>query len=194
MLDALAQRYPWAKQTIDGYLASMIDNAVGLDGVEVVEADLAFVVGRFLGEDGQSVKIDHRSLSGGTRRLAAVLAALLQPAALSGDIPFVAIEEPEASLYPPMLGALYDALAAAACNTQVMVTTQSADLLDNAAADPAQLLVVRDDGTGSAIGPIDQAGRRLLAEGVLTFPELPRCGGMRPAPSLAGLDLLEGRE
>ncbi|MFE5375355.1 hypothetical protein [Streptomyces mirabilis] len=32
-----------------------------------------------------------------------------------------------------------------------------------------RLLVVCDDGTGSATGPIDQAGRRLLAEGVSRF-------------------------
>ncbi|MER5532543.1 hypothetical protein [Streptomyces mirabilis] len=29
MLDALAQRYPWAKQAVDDYLTSVIDNAVG---------------------------------------------------------------------------------------------------------------------------------------------------------------------
>ncbi|MCT9008752.1 AAA family ATPase [Streptomyces sp. NPDC054766] len=180
VLHALAREYPWAKETIDGYLATMIDNAVGLDGVEVPEADLALVVGRFRGEDGQIVKVDRRSLSEGTLRLAAVLAALFQPEALTGDIPFVGIEEPEISLHPPMLGALYDALVAAADNTQVVVTTQSADLLDNAAADPEHLLVVRDDGTGSVIGPIDQAGRRLLGEGVLTLPELLRSGELRP--------------
>jgi hypothetical protein len=73
-----------------------------------------------------------------------------------------------------MLGALYGALVAAARKTQVMVTTPSADLLDNAAADPAHLLVVRDDGSGTQIGPIDAAGRQLLADGVLTLPELLR--------------------
>ncbi|WP_145968950.1 hypothetical protein [Streptomyces hyaluromycini] len=59
--------------------------------------------------------------------------------------------------------------------------TQSADLLDNAAADPAHLLAVRDDGSGTVIGPIDDSGRRLLADGVLTLPELLRRGEMRPA-------------
>ncbi|MFD8216803.1 hypothetical protein ACFV2U_24400 [Streptomyces sp. NPDC059697] len=46
----------------------------------------------------------------------------MQPAALSGDIPFVGITEPETSLHPPMLGALYDAMAAAARNTQAELT------------------------------------------------------------------------
>ncbi|MGW1507406.1 AAA family ATPase [Streptomyces mirabilis] len=101
MRDALAREYPWAKQTIDGYLATVIDNAVGLDGVEVPEADLALVVGRFRGENGQIGKVDRRSLSEGTLRLAAVLAALAQPGVLTGDIPFVGIEEPETSLHPP---------------------------------------------------------------------------------------------
>ncbi|MCS0639105.1 AAA family ATPase [Streptomyces sp. LP05-1] len=182
VLDVLAQRQPWAKETIDGYLAAMIENAVGLDGVEVPEADLAYLVGRFAGEGGTVAKVDRRSLSDGTLRLGGVLAALFQPLALQGQIPFVGIEEPEISLHPPVLGALYDALVAASRNTQVLVTTQSADLLDNAAADPAHLLVVRDDGNGTRIGPIDRAGRGLLADGVLSLPDLLRSGEMRPEP------------
>lgn len=180
VLDALARQSPWVKDTLDGYLTTMIDNAVGLDGVEVPEADLAYVVGRFRDARGHVAKVDRRALSDGTLRLAGVLAALFQPSALTAEIPLVAIEEPEISLHPPMLGALYDALVAAARNTQIMVTTQSADLLDNAAADPAHLLVVRDDGAGTMIGPIDPAGLRLLANGVLTLPELLRSGELRP--------------
>nr|WSZ18922.1 AAA family ATPase [Streptomyces canus] len=186
VLAALAERYPWIKETIDGYLATMIDNAAGLDGVEVSEADLAYVVGRFIGEGGRVAKVDRRSLSEGTLRLAGVLTALSQPNVLVGELPFIGIEEPEISLHPPMLGALYDALIAASHNTQVMVTTQSADLLDNAAADPAHVLVVRDDGSGTQIGPIDEAGRRLLADGVLSLPELLRSGEMRPARATGG--------
>lgn len=185
VLDTLSRQSPWVKDTLDGYLATMIDNAVGLDGIEVVEADLAYTVGRFRDADGQVTKVDRRALSEGTLRLAGVLAALFQPGALSSDIPLVAIEEPEVSLHPPMLGALYDALAAAARNTQIMVTTQSADLLDNPAADPAHLLVVRDDGAGTTLGPIDQAGHRLLADGILTLPELLRSGELRPTTAPA---------
>ncbi|MFJ9380185.1 AAA family ATPase [Streptomyces sp. NPDC101455] len=179
VLRFLTLHTPWAKETIDGYISTMIENAAGLDGKEFDEADLAYVVGRFI-EDGTEKQVDRRSLSDGTLRLAGVLAALYQPRALNGSIPFVGIEEPEISLHPPMLGALYDALLGASHNTQVMVTTQSADLLDNPAAEPDHLLVVRDDGHGSTIGPIDQAGRRLLADGVLTLPELLRSGEMRP--------------
>jgi predicted ATPase len=179
VLSQLARQVPTAKDTVDGYLSTMIENAAGLDGREVPEADVAYVVGRFL-EDGRQKEIDRRSLSDGTLRLAGVLAALYQPRALGGSIPFVGIEEPEISLHPPMLGALYDALVGASQNTQVMVTTQSADLLDNPAADPDHLLVVRDDGHGSVIGPLDETGRRLLSDSVLTLPELLRSGEMRP--------------
>lgn len=185
VLDLLSAQRPWVKDTIDGYLATMIDGAVSLDGVEVREADLAFVVGHFLDADGHAAKVDRRALSDGTLRLTGVLAALFQPDALTGDVPLVAIEEPEISLHPPMLGALYDALVAAARNTQIVVTTQSADLLDNEAADPDHLLVVRDDGAGTVLGPIDQAGRRLLADGVLTLPELLRSGELRPTAASA---------
>ncbi|WP_283992632.1 AAA family ATPase [Streptomyces sp. 549] len=183
VLSALAREWPWAKETIDGYVSTMVDNAAGLDGVEVPEGDLAFVVGRFVGGDGLTSRVDRRSLSEGTLRLAGVLAALFQPKALTGEIPLVAIEEPEVSLHPPMLGALYDALLAASRNTQVMVTTQSADLLDNASADPGHVVVVHNEGSGTSIGPIDAAGRHLLDEGVLTLPELLRSGELRPAPT-----------
>ena len=182
VLSRLAENRPWVKDTIDGYVSTMIENAAGLDGKEFAEADLAYVVGRFL-EDGSHKQVDRRSLSDGTLRLAGVLAALFQSRALNGSIPLIGIEEPEISLHPPVLGALYDALVGASHNTQVMVTTQSADLLDNPAADPDHLLVIRDDGHGSTIGPIDETGRRLLADGVLTLPELLRSGEMRPASS-----------
>lgn len=182
VLKRLAWHSPWVKDTIDGYVSTMIENAAGLDGKEFEEADLAYVVGRFF-EDGRHKQVDRRSLSDGTLRLAGVLAALFQPRALNASIPFIGIEEPEISLHPPVLGALYDALLGASHNTQVMVTTQSADLLDNPAADPDHLLVVRDDGHGSTIGPIDETGRRLLSDGVLTLPELLRSGEMRPQSS-----------
>ncbi|MFJ4832108.1 AAA family ATPase [Streptomyces sp. NPDC088747] len=186
VLSLLARHTPWAKETVDGYVSTMIENAAGLDGKEFDEADLAYLVGRFL-EDGRQKEVDRRSLSEGTLRLVGVLAALFQPRALNGSIPFIGIEEPEVSLHPPMLGALYDALVGASHNTQVMVTTQSADLLDNSAADPSHLLVVRDNGHGSIIGPIDQSGRRLLADGVLSLPELLRSGEMRPGIPLHGV-------
>jgi len=179
VLSHLARHRPWVKDTVDGYISTMIENAAGLDGKEFEEADLAYVVGRFL-QNGSYKEVDRRSLSDGTLRLAGVLAALFQSRVLNGSIPFVGIEEPEISLHPPVLGALYDALVGASDNTQVMVTTQSADLLDSSAADPGHLLVVRDDGHGSTIGPIDETGRSLLADGVLTLPELLRSGEMRP--------------
>nr|WP_254594700.1 AAA family ATPase [Streptomyces sp. 8P21H-1] len=182
VLNLLSRHRPWVKDTIDGYVSTMIENAAGLDGKEFEEADLAYVVGRFL-EDGSRKQVDRRSLSDGTLRLAGVLAALFQSRALNGSIPFIGIEEPEISLHPPVLGALYDALVGASRNTQVIVTTQSADLLDSSAADPDHLLVVRDDGHGSSIGPIDETGRSLLADGVLTLPELLRSGEMRPKSS-----------
>ncbi|NEC86472.1 AAA family ATPase [Streptomyces sp. SID12501] len=194
VLSSLARHRPWVKDTVDGYISTMIENAAGLDGKEFEEADLAYVVGRFVedgSEDGSHRQVDRRSLSDGTLRLAGVLAALFQSRVLNGSIPFVGIEEPEISLHPPMLGALYDALVGASDNTQVMVTTQSADLLDSSAADPGHLLVVRDDGHGSTIGPIDETGRSLLADGVLTLPELLRSGEMRPESGVPH-NLLEG--
>ncbi|MGJ5797707.1 AAA family ATPase [Streptomyces europaeiscabiei] len=169
----MARSTPWAKETIDGYISTMIGNVAGLDGKDLPEADLAYLVGRFLDEDGREKEINRRSLSDGTLRLAGVLAALFQSLALSGSVPFIGIEAPEVSLYPPMLGALYDAFVGASHNMQVMVTTQSSDLL-----------VVRADSRGSTIGPIDETGQCLLTDGMPNLPELLRSGEMRPEPTV----------
>ncbi|MFJ9381835.1 hypothetical protein [Streptomyces sp. NPDC101455] len=86
------------------------------------------------------------------------------------------------TLHPPTLGALYDALLGASRNTQVIAITHSADLLDNPAAQPDHLLIVRNDSRGTIVGPVDRTGRRLLAEEALTLPDLLRNGKVHPQP------------
>jgi predicted ATPase len=61
-------------------------------------------------------------------------ARLLQPP--SADRSLVAVEEPETALHPAGVSALYEALDAAAAHTQVIVTSQSPDLLDSEYAGP----------------------------------------------------------
>lgn len=186
LLGMLAAEHPMVKQTVDGYLAAIIDNCLGVD--QKMEGRYPTVSARFVTagrrfEDPTVEVFERESLSEGTLRLAGVLVALFQPRALTGDISLNVIEEPEKAIHPPRLGALYEAMIAAANSTQVIVSTQSADLLDSEAASTDHLLVaVNEDGT-TRMGPLDQAGVSLVADKIVSVSELLRNGLMRPAPA-----------
>ncbi|WP_204017082.1 AAA family ATPase [Sphaerimonospora thailandensis] len=184
MLGALQNEYPMVKETLDSALAALIENAVGID--RKLEGRYSTVQGRFItaGErflDPVITVFERESLSEGTLRAAGVLAALLQPRALSGEIPLVAVEEPEKALYPSTLGGLYGTFIAASHRTQVIVTSQSSDLLDNESADLSHLLVAANSDGVSRVGPVNASVRSLVADKVMTIAELHRSGLMTPS-------------
>jgi predicted ATPase len=114
------------------------------------------------------------SISDGTLRASAILAALFQPDSLVGYITLVSIDEPELGLHPSTGGALFDALTEAAEHVQVIVATQGDDLLDRDEFDlDWARVVVMDSGT-TVIGPVDAASREIVAKGLATAGELMR--------------------
>jgi predicted ATPase len=135
-----------------------------------------------VGSDGTPVHIGPESISDGTIRSAAVLAALFQPRVLSGMIPLVCVEEPEAALHPAAAGVLYDALTEASELVQVIATSQSADLLDREGVDPRMVRVVTSDAGLTQIGEVDQVSRAVVEEKRFTLGELMRANQLEPAP------------
>ncbi len=81
---------------------------------------------------------DASSLSDGTLRFMALTTLLLQPAALRPGV--VLLDEPELGLHPYAITLLASMIRAAAVETQVVLATQSALLLDH--FDPEDVLVV----------------------------------------------------
>jgi predicted ATPase len=79
----------------------------------------------FLHEDGLKTPVPATRLSDGTLRFLALLAILLNP----GDAPLVCIEEPELGLHPDALSIIGELLVEASQKTQVIVTTQSDNLV-----------------------------------------------------------------
>ena len=182
VLGLLDAAHPPVKATLDGYLSALVDNALSVD--QKKEGRFSTVSARFRtdhGETGVTETFERESLSEGTLRLAGVLAALFQPKALTGAVPLIAIEEPEKAIHPPRLGGLYEALVAASRTTQVLVTTQSADLLDSGSADPAHILAAVNEGGATTLGPLDDTNRSLVADKAMTLSELLRAGLVRPA-------------
>jgi len=93
---------------------------------------------------------------------------------------------------------LREALRRASEQTQVLVTSHSPDLLDDATLTPAALLAVVSEGGESRIAPIDAASRQMLEEHLFTTGELmrlnqlsPDCGPV-PAQGSRPADLFEG--
>ncbi len=167
------------KERLDAYLSALVPGALGVD--ERREGRYSTVHARFRAGDGVGVDVFLREeLSEGTVRAAGVLAALFQPPAFDGRIPLIGIEEPDTALHPAGVNALYEALDDAAARTQVIVTSQSSDLLDSEYARLEHLRAVSNVDGVTQIGEVDAGGHAILEKGLMSISELHRSGQMRP--------------
>ena len=119
------------------------------------------------------------SMSDGTLRALATLMAAFQI-----HLPFgptvVGIEEPETALHPAAIRALVDALDEATLSTQVLLTTHSAEMLDNPTIRPENVRVVRMIDGRTVIGPVDAAGVEIVRRKLDTLGGLERQNQLEP--------------
>lgn len=163
--------HPGKKQRIEEYLSAILP---GLTRVE-----------RYLIGSRESVEFtqngwnfEAEQMSDGTLRALGVLTAVLGGA----GAPLVGVEEPEIALHPAAFGVLRDALREGSEAAQVIVTSQSPDLLDDADLTPEQILAVALDDNGlTRIGPLDNAGTSMLRGQLCTVGELVRQDKALPA-------------
>ena len=111
--------------------------------------------------------------SDGTLRILALLAALYQKRRPSLTI----IEEPELHLQPGAMGVLVDVLREASLRGQILVTTQSADLMNELESDELRV-VEKIDGV-THIGPVDDEYRKTVEMELFTPGDLIRVRGFR---------------
>ena len=111
--------------------------------------------------------------SDGTLRILGLLAALYQKRRPSLTI----IEEPELHLHPGAMGVLVDVLREASLRGQVLVTTQSADLMNELESD--ELRVVEKINGVTHIGPVDDEYRKSVEMELFTPGDLIRVEGFR---------------
>jgi hypothetical protein len=125
------------------------------------------------------------NMSDGTlRALAALLAINPIPnhplASGWNPVRLVGVEEPESGLHPAAAGALMSALREAAESRQIVVTTQSDDLLDRYDPETDRLLVAEMRDGATDIGPPHPASREAIQEHLATPGELLRMDQFRP--------------
>jgi predicted ATPase len=118
-------------------------------------------------------EFDASGMSDGTLRVLAALIAVFQINLPVGPS-VVGIEEPETSLHPAAMRALVDAVDEASARTQVLITTHSANLLDNPMIGPDSVRVVEMIDGKTVITPIDEASREILKRKLNTLGGLER--------------------
>jgi hypothetical protein len=172
------------KARVDAYMRAVVPQVISIDRYEVgqyVTVALRAPVG-----DGSEVEFGPESISDGTIRATAVLAALFQPSVRDGRVRLVGIEEPEIALHPAAAGVLFDALTEASEHVQVIATSQSADLLDREDLDPSVIRPVTMRDGLTVIGEVDDASREIVKQKLYTLGELMRGNQLTPAPPDGG--------
>ena len=123
------------------------------------------------------------AMSDGTLRAFGILLAVFQGAAVRpGSAPplLIGLEEPEMALHPAAASVLLSALREGARNSQILVTSHSPDLLDNADIATESLLAVDNFDGLTRIGMVDEAARAVLREKLFTPGELLRQNQLAP--------------
>jgi predicted ATPase len=153
------------------YLSSITEE---IEGFKIVDYGEFETIRFFLRPGGDKrFELDASSMSDGTLRALATLAAVFQSNGL-GIPSVVGIEEPETALHPAAMRALVDALDEATERTQILLTTHSADLLDDRSLDASQVLIVRYRDGQTQITPVDAASREILRKELYSLAELQR--------------------
>lgn len=184
-LAALHAVRPELKERVDSYLSAV---APGIESVDRYSA------GRYVGvvfraataANDQEIEFGPDAVSDGTIRATGVLVALFQLAAVDGRIQLVGIEEPEMALHPAAAGVLFDALTEASEHVQVLVTTQSPDLLDRDDVDVSMVRAVAMQDGMTIIGEVDQASRQIVRDKLYTLGELMRGNQLSPDSGPSG--------
>jgi predicted ATPase len=123
------------------------------------------------------------AMSDGTLRSLGVLAALFQTDPRRVSPTLVGIEEPESTIHPGAASILTDALVEASKRHQVIATTHSPDLLDNANLSLESIRVVESVDGETIIGEADAAAKEAVRSELYTPGELLRHGQINPAPA-----------
>ncbi|TFV58333.1 UNVERIFIED_ORG: chromosome segregation protein SMC [Bacillus sp. AZ43] len=189
VLERLRRESPSAKERVEEYLRLVVP---GIEGVDRVNLD-SWETLEFRQEtagSNQPWSFRGSSMSDGTLRALGVLLALFSSSTKFAST--IGIEEPEAALHPAAAGVLLDALRDASSQRQVLVTSHSPDLLDDASITHGELVAVRLVDGATQLGRPDRAGRQALGASLFTAGELLRVDQLVPeVPTGQQMSLLD---
>jgi predicted ATPase len=157
---------------VRAYLSTIVDEIEGFTVARYGEYETV----RFLvrSGSGKTVSFDAASMSEGTLRALAILVAAFHARPDDYILTVVGIEEPETALHPAALRALANALEEASGQTQIILTTHSAEILGDRDIHPSQILIVRNRDGQTQITPVDAASREIIEKELYSLAELQR--------------------
>jgi predicted ATPase len=178
VFERIGTENPEAAGRIIDYMRRIVPGLRGINSETVKN----YKVLNFDQESSSSVPhtLPANSMSDGTLRAFAVLVALFQRSRNKSRPTVIAIEEPETGLHPAAAGMLFDALQERAKFGQIIVSSHSADLLDNSEVSTESILAVDASSGATEIAPLDEAGRSSLHDRLYTAGELLRMDQLKP--------------
>lgn len=182
VIGRLSADEPSTADRIKSYLATIVPGIedvarVGLGPKETLEFRQ-----RVVGSE-HPWKFYAASMSDGTLRALGALVAVMQLANRKEPVRLVGIEEPETALHPAAAGALMGALREAACHTQVLITTHSADLMDQLNPDEDRLIAVQSFEGTTQLGSVDKASQDAIRRHLYTPGDLLRMDQLEIDPA-----------
>lgn len=129
--------------------------------------------------EGSRIIFDAHSMSSGSLRALGLLLAIFQP----NTPTILGIEEPENSMHPGATSVLLDLLNFACSQSQVLITTQSPEVLDAGWIRDENLRIVSWQSGQTIISDVPQASRTALQDHLMTAGELFRSEAFVPEVS-----------
>lgn len=178
VIERMAREAPARLERVKAYLHAMVRQvrdvrAANLGKYQTLEFQVA------VGPRDRKVWMDVNSVSAGTLRLLGILVALFQDGE-SGKL--VGIEEPEMALHPGAAAGLADAFREASDLRQLLCSSHSPEIMDNAGRDPENLIAVLTVHGESRVAHPDKTSRDAIRQHLLTPGELFQQRILRPAP------------
>lgn len=128
-------------------------------------------------DGAEPIKFEALSMSDGTLRVLGLITAVFQRQKPS----LLVIEEPEASIHPGAIGSVLDVLRLASRSMQVVVTTQSPDVLDAKWIEDRHLRILTWERGFTRISGVSQAVQSALSQHIMGAGELLRSNALTPA-------------
>ena len=176
----LEARSPEAFERLNDYLNSIVPDIQRVERVPLGPGEALTFQRQHTSQE--SSKFYAASMSDGTLRALGILIAANQRDSDGRPLRLVGVEEPETALHPAAAGALMEALREVESDTQVILTTHSADLLDQ--VDPAidGVLIVTSQGGKSLISRADTASLDAVRQHLYTLGDLLRMDQLQGEP------------
>lgn len=127
-----------------------------------------------------------QNMSDGTLRALGILTALFQ-GNTDHSPSIIGIEEPETALHPAASAALREALERASEHMQIIVTSHSPDLLDDAKITPEEILVVVSEEGATRIAPLADGSQTAIRDHLCSAGELLRMNQLNAEPLTPGI-------